>query len=208
MRLTIRQPFLTRKLLQRRQHSWSAPFRSSHLLELTQAQLNGGSLGESALNITSDDAHPVDDHHHNGDHPIEQSDKPRAGSKLLHTVFFRLSLTPLVAAEYIAKGYMLSDAILQRAIDMDSKLRRPFSLHIETYKFIEAHGISQKFLSYFHSMDKTIGERTLGPQQTVSAKLQATVEQATQQARSIDQQKGYLKIANDVRFSRSVLIFY
>lgn len=174
--------------------------------------MNGGSLGESALNITSDSAHPDDDHHHNGDHPIEQSDKPRAGSKLLRTAFFRLShhdfMTPLVAAEYIAKGYMLSDAILQRAIDMDSKLQCPISLHIVTYRFIEAHGISQKFLSYFHSMDKTIGERALGPQQTVSAKIQATVEHATQQARSIDQQKGYLKIANDVRISRSILIFY
>jgi len=104
-------------------------FRSSHFLELTQLQLNGGSLGESTLSITSDDAHPEDDHHHNGDHPIEQSDKPRAGSKLLRTVFFKLSHhTSLVAAEYIAKGYMLSDAILQRAIDMDSKLLCPFSL--------------------------------------------------------------------------------
>jgi len=56
-------------------------------------------------------------------------------------------------------------------------------------------------------MDKTIGERALGPQQTVSAKLKDTVEHATQQARSIDQQKGYLKIANDVGFSLSILIF-
>jgi len=125
--------------------------------------LNGGALEGSPLTVTSDEDHP-EDNHHNGDHPFEQSDKPRAG----------------IAAEYIAKGYKLSDAILQRAIDMD-----------------KTHGISQRFLNYFRSVDSTIGERALGPQQTVSAKVQATVEQATQQARAIDQQKGYTKTATD-----------
>jgi len=48
------------------------------------------------------------------------------------------------------------------------------------------------------SLDKALGERMAGPQQTASAKLQATVEQASQQARTVDQQKGYSKAANDV----------
>jgi hypothetical protein len=57
-------------------------------------------------------------------------------------------------------------------------------------------------------MDSTIGQRALGPQQTVSAKVQATVEQATQQAKAIDQQKGYTKLASDVRFSLSIWKFF
>jgi len=148
----------------------------------TALMLNGGGLDGSALTVASDEAHVEDDHHNVGEHPLEQSDKPRAG----------------IAAEYIAKGYKLSDSILQRAIDMDKK-----------------HGISQKFLRYFQSVDKTIGERALGPEQTVSAKVQATVEQATQQARAVDQQKGYSKIANDYyskaissQWGQKVLDFY
>jgi len=148
----------------------------------TALMLNGGALDGSALTVTSDVAHVEDEHHHVGEHPLEQSDKPRAG----------------IAAEYIAKGYKLSDSILQQAIDMDKK-----------------HGISQRFLQYFQSVDKTIGERALGPQQTVSAKVQATVEQATQQARAVDQQKGYSKIATDYyskaissQWGQKVLDFY
>lgn len=55
--------------------------------------------------------------------PLEQSDKPRAGSK--HPpVSFNLQVAKptcdrLVAAEYLAKGYKLSDNILQRAIHLD-----------------------------------------------------------------------------------------
>lgn len=105
-----------------------------------------------------------------------------------------------VAAEYIAKGYILSDSILQRAIDLDSRLRLLQS-QSQHNKSVEQHGISQKFLNYFQSMDKTIGERALGPQQTFSAKVQATVGQATQQARAMDQKKGYSKTATDVRYS-------
>jgi len=48
------------------------------------------------------------------------------------------------------------------------------------------------------SLDKTLGERMAGPQQTVSGKLQATVEQASQQARAMDEQRGYSKVATDV----------
>ena len=66
--------------------------------------------------------------------------------------------------------------------------------------FSEKHGISRRFLDYFHSLDKTIGERALGQQQTVSGKVHATVEQATKQARAVDEQRGFTKIANDVRY--------
>lgn len=170
--------------------------------------MNGGVLDGSPLIVTSDDARAEDEHHHAGDHHIEQSDKPRAGSKLLCTLHqphhFFINVT--VAAEYIAKGYTLSDSILQRAIDMDSTLQGPRSV-LQSNKFIEKHGISQKFLNYFQSIDKTIGERTLGPQQTISAKVQTTVEQATQKARAFDEQKGFSKIATDVRLSSSFMIY-
>ena len=45
-----------------------------------------------------------------------------------------------VAAEYLAKGYTLSDQILQRAIELDQQ-----------------HGISTKFLSYIQGLDTKLG---------------------------------------------------
>lgn len=74
-----------------------------------------------------------------------------------------------------------------------------FPASINTGFFLEKHGISRRFLDYFQSLDKTIGERALGQQQTVSGKVHATVEQATKQARAVDEQRGFSKIANDVR---------
>lgn len=65
-------------------------------------QLNGGSLDGAHLAVTSDTVH--EDEEHDGSEHIEQSDKPRAG----------------IVAEYLARGYTLSDQILQRAIEVDS----------------------------------------------------------------------------------------
>lgn len=44
-----------------------------------------------------------------------------------------------------------------------------------------------------------MGERALGPDQTVSQKLQATVGNAAQRARAVDEEKGFSKTAQDVR---------
>ena len=49
-----------------------------------------------------------------------------------------------VAAEYLARGYTLSDQILQRAIELDQQ-----------------HGISNRFLTYIQGLDTTLG--TLRP---------------------------------------------
>jgi len=125
--------------------------------------LNGGALDGSTLTVTSDVVHQ-DEEHQPTPGTYEQSDKPRAG----------------IAAEYLAKGYKLSDQILERAIEMDNK-----------------QGISKRFLSYFHSLDKSVGERALGPDQTISAKVLGTVDSATTQARAMDEQKGFSKIAHD-----------
>ncbi|TEB22728.1 hypothetical protein FA13DRAFT_1757202 [Coprinellus micaceus] len=117
----------------------------------TALMLNGGTLDGSTLSH---------DTHGDAEHPLDQTDKPRAG----------------IAAEYLAKGYQLSDQILQRAIQIDHE-----------------KGISAKFLSYVHELDKTAGARALGPEQTVSSKVQATLQSAQQQARTLDEQKGISK---------------
>ncbi|KAI0785722.1 hypothetical protein C8Q75DRAFT_774284 [Abortiporus biennis] len=130
----------------------------------TALMLNGGTLDGAHLVVKSDDEKvtgsvPPEDH---GE--PEQSDKPRAG----------------IAAEYLARGYELSDQILQRAIELDNQ-----------------HGISHKFLSYIQNIDTTLGAKALGPEKTISGKLQESVQQAQTRARTIDQEKGYSKIAGD-----------
>ncbi|KAF7296491.1 RRM domain-containing protein [Mycena chlorophos] len=128
----------------------------------TALMLNGGTLDGAALTVTADKEHE-DDHTEDG-HPIQQSDKPRAG----------------IAAEYLAKGYILGDTVLKRAIEIDTK-----------------QGISKKFLAYLNSVDTTVGSKTLGEGKTISGKATETITAATQQARALDEQKGYSKTATD-----------
>ncbi|KAG5639593.1 hypothetical protein H0H81_010795 [Sphagnurus paluster] len=128
----------------------------------TALMLNGGTLDGATLTVTSEIPHQDDEAAREG-HP-DQSDKPRAG----------------IAAEYLARGYVLSDHILQRAIEIDHK-----------------QGISKRFLNYFQTLDTSIGARALGPDQTISGKLHSSVSAATQQAKAVDEQKGISKMAND-----------
>jgi RNA recognition motif-containing protein len=131
----------------------------------TALMLNGSLLDGSALTVHSDTVHP-DEEESEATHvpgtPLDQSDKPRAG----------------IAAEYLAKGYKLSDGILQRAIHLDAE-----------------KGISKRFLNYFQSLDLSIGAKALGPDQTISGKVTSTIQTATQRARTVDEQKGYSKVA-------------
>ena len=119
----------------------------------------GGTLDGNAIVVTSEQEHvdtpSVDPH---DTHPIDQTDKPRAG----------------IAAEYLARGYTLSDSILERAIALDQK-----------------QGISSRFLSYIKSLDATVGQKALGPDQTVSGKVVDTL-------RSVDETRGVSKSAGDV----------
>ncbi|KAJ7246413.1 hypothetical protein C8J57DRAFT_1360429 [Mycena rebaudengoi] len=134
----------------------------------TALMLNGGTLDGASLTVHSEKEYEDDAHGEDSGHHIEQSDKPRAG----------------IAAEYLAKGYVLSDTILNRAIEIDSK-----------------QGISKRFLSYLQSLDSTVGAKALGPDQTISGKVTSTVTStvsaATQQAKSIDEQRGISKTATD-----------
>jgi len=124
----------------------------------TALMLNGGTLDGSHLTVTSDEIHP-DDHHEespgaggSGEHAhhIHQEDKPRSG----------------IAAEYLAKGYVLSDSILEKAIEMDKK-----------------NGISSRFLTYLKTLDEKLGTKVAGPETTFSAK-------AINTAKAIDEKQG------------------
>jgi len=130
--------------------------------------LNGSSIDHSSpLSVNSDTVHPDEEDSettHVPGTPLEQSDKPRAG----------------IAAEYLAKGYKLSDNILQRAIQLDAE-----------------RGISKRFLTYFQSLDSSVGAKALGHDQTISGKVASTIQSATQHARTVDEQKGYSKVAGD-----------
>ncbi|EIM85816.1 uncharacterized protein STEHIDRAFT_121834 [Stereum hirsutum FP-91666 SS1] len=131
----------------------------------TALMLNSGTLEGSQLTVTSDVVHQdeeTDAAHVEG--VPTQEDKPRAG----------------IAAEYLARGYTLSDGILTKAISIDNE-----------------KGISKRFLSYINSIDQTVGAKALGPDQTVSGKVLSTLQSTTQQARSMDEQKGYSKTATD-----------
>jgi hypothetical protein len=129
--------------------------------------LNGGTLDGSTLSVTSPTEHhdqeSAESHH---ERPIDQTDKPRAG----------------IAAEYLAKGYTLSDSILQRAIELDNQ-----------------RGISKRFMNYITGLDSTLGAKALGPEKTISGMVAEKVTQAHQQAKSIDEQKGISTKAGDVR---------
>jgi len=178
----------------------------------TALMLNGGTLDGSAIAVTSEveheDAHSDD--HHDETRPIQQTDKPRAA----------------IAAEYLAKGYQLSDNILQRAIDMDQK-----------------QGISQRFLAYWRSLDSLLGQKLFGKSAepsvtekgkevageasqhgaasnldrhpTVSGKAQETVAGIREKAKTLDEQGGYSKQATDYYtkaiqspFGQKVYAFY
>jgi len=131
----------------------------------TALMLNDGSLDGAHLTVHSDIVHQDEEETpHVPGSPLDQSDKPRAA----------------IAAEYLAKGYKLSDNVLLRAIQYDNE-----------------KGISTRFLNYFQSLDVSIGAKALGPDQKISSKFTSTIQTATQHARTVDEQKGYTKVAGD-----------
>ncbi|KZP01291.1 hypothetical protein CALVIDRAFT_594783 [Calocera viscosa TUFC12733] len=133
----------------------------------TALMLNGGTLDGEHIVVTSDEVHEDPVGHGTSspaEHPIAQEDKPRAG----------------IAAEYLAKGYILSDQILQRAIDIDAK-----------------QGISSRFLAYIRSLDHGLGERLVGHEKTISGQLNTYVEAGTAKAREVDEKHALSKQAGD-----------
>jgi hypothetical protein len=59
-------------------------------------------------------------------------------------------------------------------------------------------GISKRCLTYFDDLNNRIGKRAFGADQTVTGAVHAKVEEQIKQAKSIDEQKGFSRIANDV----------
>ncbi|WVN90285.1 uncharacterized protein L203_105521 [Cryptococcus depauperatus CBS 7841] len=78
-----------------------------------------------------------------------------------------------IVAEYLAHGYVLGDHIIQKAIDVDNK-----------------QGISSRFLNFFNSLDSTVGNKVVGENQTVSAKLQEHAAAAVAKTKEVDQSRG------------------
>jgi len=138
--------------------------------------LSGGNLDDNTLHVTGENL------------PHEEKDEKdeAAQSKEAHYIDQHEKPRAGIAAEYLANGYRLTDDILHRLIDVDAK-----------------QGISKRFLNYMQLLDAKAGEQALGRNQTISGKLQATVQSAAQQARAIDEQKGYSKVANDY-YSRAL----
>jgi len=150
--------------IQREKDTATIAFEKSSAAK-TALMLDGGNLDGSSLTVKSDVVHQ-DDHKPPlpNEHHIEQSDKPRAG----------------IAAEYLARGYSLSDHILTRAIDIDN-----------------TQGISKRFLNYFQHLDKSVGHHAIGPGRTISGHFQASMDAATQHAREMDAQGNYSKYYSD-----------
>jgi len=146
----------------------------------TALMLNGGTLDGAAISVTSDS---VSDERHD-EAPAygapgatteetsnyEQHDKPRAG----------------IVAELLAKGYVLSEQVLHKAIEVDHQ-----------------QGISTRFLNYIKSLDTAVGQKIGGPETTVSGKAREVVAQGHAQAKSIDEQHGITKQAGDY-YSRAI----
>jgi hypothetical protein len=131
----------------------------------TAALLNGGHLDGSQLEIQTSASHAEDaaKDHATTDGEIEQEHKPRSA----------------VAAELLASGYVLSDAGLQKAIELDGRL-----------------GISERFLNFFRPLRRTtvakgqeidqnhgISAKAASAASTVDGKLHAT--ERAQQAWSV-----------------------
>ncbi|WWC58528.1 uncharacterized protein I303_101071 [Kwoniella dejecticola CBS 10117] len=79
-----------------------------------------------------------------------------------------------IVAEYLAHGYALGDNIVQKAIDIDNK-----------------QGISARFLSFFNSLDSTVGSKVVGENKTVSGKINETAAAGVAKAREVDQHRGF-----------------
>lgn len=125
----------------------------------TALMLNGGTLDGAAIHVGSE--HINEDHQTTGrpslderDH-IEQHDKPRAG----------------IVAEMLAKGYILGDGVVNKAIQVDQK-----------------QGISTRFLNFIRGLNTSIGQKIGGPDATVTSQAKATIAAGQQRAMTINEQ--------------------
>jgi len=154
----------TSEELEKSEHQAATVYFEKSSAAKTATMLNGGSL--DGATITVKEVGVVEEGHHDDQEPLPEG------------VPFHQSDKPraTIAAEYLASGYKITDDILQRGIDMDKK-----------------HGISSRFTAWFNALDSGVGSRVLGADQTVTGKVQATLNDVSGKARSVDEQKGYSK---------------
>lgn len=62
-------------------------------------------------------------------------------------------------------------------------------------------------MSYFQSLDSSLGSRVVGPEKTISGKVQDTLTGAQAKAKEVDEQKGFSKTATDVRLTFQPVVF-
>ncbi|CDZ97518.1 RNA recognition motif domain [Phaffia rhodozyma] len=131
-------------------------------LLLNEGTLDGAHLHVSSGSLSSSSSASGDDNN------ISQEDKPKAG----------------IIAEYLAHGYVLSDQIVERAIEADKK-----------------QGISNRFLSFIKDLDSKAGAKVVGPEQTISAKAHEVIDpivaQVIGRTKEVDQQRGISTKAGD-----------
>lgn len=54
----------------------------------------------------------------------------------------------------------------------------------------EKQGISSRFLDFFHSLDKQVGEKVVGEQKTVTGKINESAAAVVAKTREVDQNRG------------------
>lgn len=165
-------------------------------------QLNGGTLDGAIISVTSDVAHE-DEEAGDESTPIDQTDKPRAGSKFhflalpAHEIFIAFTKQLLLSTLPRGTRSLITFSTVQLRWTVSHACITSCYAHFKTIS-TDKHGISKRFLNYFHSLDKATGTRAIGPDQTISGKVQETLSQATAQVKSVDEQKGYTKVAHEV----------
>ncbi|OCF42435.1 hypothetical protein I317_03680 [Kwoniella heveanensis CBS 569] len=136
----------------------------------TSLMLNGGTLDGAHLEVTSaSDAEPktasVLPTGATGSTPIGATE---------HGISQEDKPKAAIVAEYLAHGYALGDNVIQKAIDLDHK-----------------QGISARFLSFFNSLDSTVGNKVVGENKTVSGKITESAAAGVAKAREVDQHRGF-----------------
>lgn len=103
-------------------------------------------------------------------------------------------------AEILAKGYSLSDHVVNRAIEYDKQQVQRLSVapgHLsDEYRTLQ--GVSTRFLNYIKGLDTAVGEKIGGPDTTVSGKAREALAQSHARAKSIDEQHQITSQAKDV----------
>lgn len=83
-----------------------------------------------------------------------------------------------------------------RAIDFDREPVFLRSNHLQSLisPTLDKQGISNRFLTYFNSLDQTVGHRVVGDDKTVTGKLNESAAAVIAKTREVDQNRGVSKM--------------